>query len=372
MKIPLAKPYYSAKDVDAVRKVIESRWVAQGPTVEEFEDKFANYLGIKHAIAVNSCTSALHLSLLAFGIGTGDEVILPDFTFPATGNAVLFTGAKPVLVDINLNTMNIDPELIEDKITDNTKAIMPVDLFGNPSDMDPILKITKDNDLKIIEDAACAIGAEYKNEKVGSLCDTASFSFHARKIISTGEGGMITTNDEKLAEKLKALRSHGMFLSAWDREQGGFQLPSFDIIGYNNRISDITAAIGITQLEKIDEFIKKRKKLAKCYNELFENSKVDIIIPCETDNTKHIYQSYIIILNRDGIRNKMIPKLQEKGIGCTIGTYSLSNLPLFGGDCATGTKAFNNSIALPMFFELTENEVEYVVKTFCSIFEDFR
>jgi dTDP-4-amino-4,6-dideoxygalactose transaminase len=371
MKIPLAKPYYSENDVFAVKKVLESGWVAQGPTVEEFENEFTEYIGINKAIAVNSCTSALHLSLLAVGIGAEDEVIVPDFTFPATGNTVMVTGAKPVLVDINLDTLNINPELIEDKISEKTKAIMPVDLFGNPADMEPILKIAKEHNLRIIEDAACAIGAEYKNKKVGTLVDTASFSFHARKIISTGEGGIITTNTNELSKKLKALRSHGMILSAWDREQSGFKLPSFDMIGYNCRMSDITAAIGITQLEMIDEFVKKRRELAKYYNELFAEFELDIKMPQDSKNSKHAYQTYMILLNQEGIRDKTILKLQEKGIGCTIGTYSLSCLPLFEGDCPNGKKAFENSIALPMYFELKENEIDFVVQTITSILKEF-
>jgi dTDP-4-amino-4,6-dideoxygalactose transaminase len=371
MKIPLAKPYYSEKDAEAVKKVLDSRWVAQGPTVEEFEEKISEYLDVEHAIAVNSCTSALHLSLAACDIGIGDEVIVSDFTFPATGNTILYTSAIPISVDIDLETMNINPELIKAKITDKTKVILPVDTFGNPVDMDPINEIANENDLKVIEDAACAIGAEYKNKKVGTLSDIASFSFHARKILSTGEGGIITTNNEDLAEKMKALRSHGMFFDAWDREQSDFKLPMFKIIGYNYRMSDITAAIGITQLEMLDQFITRRRELAKYYNDLFLESNFEIKIPHESNFSKHIYQSYVIILNQAGIRDKVIGKLQKNGIGCTIGFYSLSNLPLFEGNCPNSTEAFENSIALPMFFELTENEIDFVVNILSSIFEEF-
>ena len=370
MKIPLARPYYTEEEINAIKSVLNSRWVAQGPIVEKFEKKFAEYIGTKYAIAVNSCTSALHLSLLAIGIKKNDEVILPDFTFPATGNAILYTGAKPILVDIDLKTKNIDINQIEDKITDKTKAILPVDLFGNPVDMNSIQKISKKYNLFVVEDAACSVGAELDNKKVGSLSDITSFSFHARKMISTGEGGIIITDRSKFFSLLQSLRSHGMSLNAWKREHENFQLPSFDILGYNFRMSDITASIGIAQLKKINTFIERRRLLAQHYNNLFEDNNMDVILPYERNNTKHVYQSYVIILKTQGFRNKIINKLRDKGIGCTIGTYSLSCLPLFNGNCLNGKYAFENSISLPMYHELKFKDIEFIVKSIKTIFKD--
>jgi len=358
-KIPLARPYYDQKELNAVAKVLESRWVAQGPLVEEFEKEFARYIGVRHAIAVNSCTSALHLSLLALGIKKGDEVIVPDFTFPATGNAVLFCGATPVLADIKLDSFNIDPESFKKRITPRTKCVIPVHIFGLPADMKNIMEIAEKYDIKVIEDAACAHGAEWCDRKAGSFGVTGCFSFHARKIISTGEGGMIVTNDDEVAERLRALRSHGMKQSAWMREKR-FTLPSFEEIGYNFRMSDITAAIGLVQLQRIEKFLAERRSIAEKYSRLIEEGGLPVQPPVEPSGTRHSYQSYVILLKKKGVRDDLIASLQNSGVGCTIGTYSLSNLPLFSGKCPNGTFAFKNSIALPLYTGMGDDEIEYV------------
>jgi dTDP-4-amino-4,6-dideoxygalactose transaminase len=359
-KIPLARPFYDERDLEAVRKVLDSRWVAQGPTVIEFERRFAEYSGARFGVAVNSATSALQLALQAFGVGKGDEVIVPDFTFPATGNVVLALGANVVLADIDPGTFCVDAADAASKVTRRTKAIIPVHILGHPAPMDEVNALAKERGIRVLEDAACAHGTEYRGRKAGNLGDLSAFSFHARKVLSTGEGGMVLTNSEKEAELLSALRSHGMFQSAWKREQR-FTLPRFDILGYNMRMSDVTAALGLSQLARIEEFIARRRALAKLYNDLISDAGLPVAIPVEATGCKHNYQTYALRLLKKGLRDTVLLRLQAAGIGCTIGTYSLSLLPLFKGKCPNGRSAFRNTIALPLFFEMKEEEVGEVV-----------
>ena len=256
IKVSIASPVIEKEEINAVIDVMKSGMIAQGPKVIEFEEEFAKYVGAKYGIATNSGTSALHVALLAAGIGEGDEVITTPFTFAATGNSILYTGARPVFVDIDPETFTIDPAKIEEAITDKTKAIMPVQLYGQAADMEPIMKIAKEHDLIVIEDAAQAHGAEYNGEKVGNLGDMACFSFYPTKNMTTSEGGMITTNSEEFAENAKVFRAHG---SATKYHH--------DVLGYNFRMTDIAAAIGLEQLKKIDSFNEKRIANAKCLNE---------------------------------------------------------------------------------------------------------
>ena len=257
--IPLLRPYFDSEELEEIQKVLDSGWVSQGPKVKEFEDRIAEYLGIKYAIAVTNCTSALHLALLGIGVKEGDEVLVADYTFPATGHAVLYCRAKPIFVDINSQTYNIDSALIEDKITDKTKAIIPVHTFGQPAEIDEIIELAEDHNLKVIEDAACALGAKYKDKYAGTLGDMGCFSFHARKGITTGEGGMVVTDNKNIAEKIRNLSVFGM-TSAWDREKSTeFIIPEFTELGYNYKMSDITAAIGVAQLKKLDKIVERKR-----------------------------------------------------------------------------------------------------------------
>jgi dTDP-4-amino-4,6-dideoxygalactose transaminase len=218
LNIPLTRPYFDKEELEEIQEVLDSGWVSQGPKTKEFEDAFAKYVGAKYAVAVTNCTAALHLSLLGIGIEKGDEVLVADFTHPATGHSVLYCGAKPVFIDVDLRTYNIDPNLMEEKITEKTKAVITVHTFGQPADMDCIMEITRDYDLRVIEDAACAHGAKYENKFVGTIGDTGCFSFHARKGMTTGEGGMVVTNNEKLAEEIRSLSIYGT-VSTWAREK---------------------------------------------------------------------------------------------------------------------------------------------------------
>lgn len=355
----MGKPFFGEEEVNALRKTLESGWVSQGPKVKQFEEKISTYCEAKFGIAVNSCTSALHMSLLAFGIKEGDKVIVPDFTFLATGNVILHVGAEPILVDIDLDSFCIDVDSIEENIDENVKAIIPVHAFGYPADIPKINKIVKKDNVKVIEDAALAIGSEINGKKIGSFNNLTCFSLQGRKIITTGEGGIIVLKNEEIATDLKALRSQGVYEN---KRRKKFNLPLFKKLGFSYRMSDIQACIGLEQLNKIEQFIERRNYLSKCYKESIEDNRLDVSVPDPTSNIRHNYQSYVILVKN---RNKIINNLKNKGVESTIGTYALSSQPLFKKykkDCPNSLYAFKHSLALPMYHELSETDVDYIVK----------
>jgi dTDP-4-amino-4,6-dideoxygalactose transaminase len=374
LQIPLAKPWIGEEEIEAVAEVLRSGWIIQGPKVKEFEDQFARYQQTKYAVACNSCTAALHISLAAIGIKPGDEVIVPAFSFIASANVVLYQGAKPVFVDVNPSTYNIDPEKIEEKVTKKTRAIIPVHLFGQPADMEPILEIAEPHDLYVIEDAACAHGAEYHKKRVGGLGDAGCFSFHPRKPITTGEGGMITTNDEEIARKARAIRSHGMGLETWERTKDmKLNLPSFSILGYNYRMTDISAAIGLIQMKRIDDAIERRIKVAKRFNEAI--TKIDGIKPPKViEGVRHVYQSYVckVDLNKHS-RDDIILGLSKRGIAAQIGTQAMHLEPLYRqygykkGDFPGCEDAFFTTLSLPIFAEITDEQIDQVIDVILDI-----
>ena len=358
-KIPLLKPYFDSEEIEEIQKVLDSGWVSQGPKVKEFEDRIAEYLGVKYAIAVTNCTSALHLALLSIGVKEGDEVLVADYTFPATGHAVLYCRAKPIFVDIDLKTYNINPESIEEKITERTKAIIPVHTFGQPAEMDAIMEIAGEYNLKVIEDTACALGAKYKNTYAGTIGDVGCFSFHARKGITTGEGGMVITDNKTLAAKIRNLSVFGM-TSAWDREKSTeFIIPEFSELGYNYKMSDITAAVGVAQLRKLDKIIERKRKLAKYWNEKLQEIEF-IEAPYVNENVKHIYQSYVALVDKRINRNKLIEMLMKNGVQTQIGTYASHIQPVYNSNqkCLNSLDIFNRSLALPMYYMLGEEDID--------------
>lgn len=372
MKIPITKPYFTRKEEQLVSKVIKSGWVAQGPIVGKFERLFCEFISTSFSCATNSCTTALHLSLVAAGIKEKDEVILPSFTHPATINVVLYLNAKPVLVDIDLKTYNIDVNQIKKKISSKTKAIIPVHLFGLPANLKEICKIAKKHRLVVIEDAACAIGAEYDGKKIGSFDSLACFSFHPRKIITTGEGGMITTNNQGVYNLLRILRSHGSNISDLIyHKTKRIIFPEFVRLGFNYRMTDIQAAIGVAQMEKLPEIIKKRRQVAKYYNEKLAN--IDfIVLPYEPKGYKHVYQTYVIRIKENSKlnRDKIMYKLMKKGISTRKGTNAIHNEYYYKKRFNYSSKEFPNSliadkttIALPLFHTMTKEEQNYIVKT---------
>lgn len=321
--IPITEPFLGKQELKSVIEVIKSGWISsKGKFIREFEDKFAKYCGVKYGIAVSNGTVALHLALAAIGIKDKDEVIVPDLTFIATANAVKYCNAKPVFVDSHPGYWCIDPEKISQAITSKTKAIIPVHLYGHPCDMDKIMKITKSRNLYVIEDAAEAHGAEYKGLKVGSFGDISCFSFFGNKVITTGEGGMCLTNNEILAEKMRILRDHGMNPNKkyWH-----------DTIGFNYRMTNIQAAIGVAQLRKIDKFISKRRKIAEKYaEELKELEDVKLIkLHPQSSWAKGIYWMYCILLEDNfGLsRDDLIIALGKRGIDTRPFFYPVHLMP---------------------------------------------
>ena len=355
IKVPIAKPIIGEEEIENVVEVLKSGMIAQGPKVAEFEEKFAEWVGAKYGIAVNSGTAALHVALLSCGIGKGDEVITTPFTFIASGNSIAYTGAKPVFADIDLKTYTIDPNSIEDMITENTKAILPVQLYGQSADMDEINEIAKKHDLLVIEDAAQAHGATFKGNKVGSLGDMACFSFYPTKNMTTSEGGIITTDDEKLAENARMFRAHGASIRY-----------HHDAIGYNFRMTDISAAIGLAQLNNIDMFNDKRIENAAYLNEGLKD--VDgVVTPYCVPGSKHVYHQYTIRVEK-GNRDEWVNSINECGVGTGIHyPIPLYNQPIykelgFEGDCPNAELAADNVISLPVHPSLTKEDLDLIIE----------
>jgi perosamine synthetase len=360
--IPIAKPIIGEDEISAVTAVLRSGIIAQGRKVEEFEGAFAGFIGTKYAVAVNSGTAALHIALLAKGVGKGDEVITSPFTFIATANSILFTGAKPIFADIEEDSFNIAPDSIVEKITPRTKAIMPVHLYGQPCDMKRIMKIAQEHGLIVIEDACQAHGAEYEGKKAGSF-GTGCFSFYPTKNMTTSEGGMITTNDEDITHKARMIRSHGQK-----------QRYLHEILGYNYRMTDIAAAIGLCQLGKLDEFNSKRMENAKFLTRELGGIK-GLISPSIKSNTKHVFHQYTVRITHDfGIpRDELRQKLTDKGVGTEI-YYPLPihKQPLYqnlGYDdhLPNSEKAAREVLSLPVHPSLTKEDLKNVVRAIQGI-----
>ncbi len=355
IKIPIANPIIGEEEIEEVVKVLKTGFIAQGPKVAEFEEKFAEFVGAKYGIATSSGTTALHVALLACGIKEGDEVITTPFSFAATGNSILYTGAKPVFVDIDPKTFNIDPNKIEDAITEKTKAIMPVQLYGQAADMDKINEIAKKHDLYVIEDAAQAHGSMYKDSKVGSIGDLACFSFYPTKNMTTSEGGMITTNDKELAEKARIFRAHG--------ETKRYE---HAVLGYNFRMTDIAAAIGLAQLKKIDEFNQKRINNAEYLDENLKDVE-GIITPKVLSGVKHVYHQYTIKI-KTGNRDEWVNFLNENGIGTgihyPIPIYKQELYINLGYDdnLEETENAASSVISLPIHPKINQEDLDTIIK----------
>lgn len=339
----------------------------QGKKVKEFENKFAEYTGAKYAIAVSSGTAALHLSLLAAGIKSGDEVICPSLSFVATANSIFLSGAKPVFADINKNDINISLEDAAKRITPKTKAIMIVHQIGYPADIFGFKKLCKENNLILIEDAACALGATYNGKKIGSHSDLVCFSFHPRKVITTGEGGMITTSRKEYYEKITALRQHGKYFNKNSDEESKYLEP-----GFNYRMTDIAASLGINQLENIESFLSKRQEIAKIYNNKFSANKYFSFLP--QDSRADINnQSYCLIL-KNGLekkRNKLVEYLNKNGIGAGVGITAIHRMPAYKSKLILKNteKISNESILLPLYPGMKKKEINYIIKTILKFIE---
>ncbi len=359
-KIRLTKPFFSDSYLPAIEKILNSGYWTQGDNVTRFEENLAAYLGVKHAIVVSSGTAALHLSLLSLDIGANDEVILPSFSFAATANVVCISGASPVFVDIKLNDYCIDSDSINAHITKRTKAIMPVHEFGAVADMDSIMRIAEKHNLKVIEDTACALGSKRAKRQAGTFGDLGCFSFHPRKIITTGEGGAIVTNSDELAAKLKMLRSHGYS-----------PLSGFSEVGLNYRMTELQAVIGIIQLESLTEIISNRREIAAEYNRELKKSDF-LLTPQELPDIFHTYQTYHLLLQK-GNRDDFIKYLAHKGIESTVGAQYLAGLPSmklkkdFQKDSASSHKnssnASENGVAIPIGSHLSASDTAHIIAT---------
>lgn len=351
--IPIAKPLLGTEEKKAVNEVIDSGMIAYGPKTKKFEEEFAKFVGVKHAVATPSGTTALHLGLLSLGVQPGDEVILPSFSFIASANAVLFCGAKPVFCDVNKDTFNIDPVKVKEFISDKTKAIMPVHLYGQAADMNPLQEIADEYDLKIIGDACQSHGAMYDDQMVGSFGDLECFSFYPTKNMTTGEGGMVTTDDSDLYEQLNSLRNHGRMKTQWGYEH--------DRVGYNYRMTDLAAAIGLVQLKKLPGFIQKRRENAFYYDEHLDQVKTPVVM----DNAKHVYHQYTIQYDD---RETLLKELKKRDIG--FGIYYPKPLHLYPhlqqfahNDLKISEYLSDVSLSLPVHPALTNEDVETVVST---------
>jgi len=359
MKIPLIRPYITEEIKEKVCEVLDSGYLTEGPVTRQFEDCVKDYIGCSYAVAVCNCTVGLELALRALGIRPGDEVIVPDYTYPATAAVVEIVGAKIVLVDIDPANMLIDYDAIEKAITGKTKVIIPVSIFGNPLDYKRLGQIKEKYNLYVLEDAACSIGARFDGVHVGNLADITVFSFHPRKFITTGEGGMVTTNNAQMASWMDSYKHFG--IGPNDSRLG----TQFDRIGTNFKLSNIQAAIGLTQMRYIDVLLDKRRQLAERYNELIETH-LELQIPQVTPKGTHSWQSYCIFTPN---RNQTITRLRKKNIETQIGTYSLhlhkaysqnSNCRIVG-DMAGSRNAFDHCLTLPLYHEMTAREQELVV-----------
>jgi len=355
--IPVAEPALGEEELRNVVEAVKSGWISsKGRFIEEFEEKFAEYCGARYGVSTSNGTAALHLALVALGVEKGDEVIVPTLTFISTANAVSYTGAKPVFADSHPRYWCIDPEKIEEKVTDRTKAIIPVHLYGHPCDMDAIIKIAKDHSLHTIEDAAEAHGAEYRNRKVGSLGDMGCFSFYGNKLITTGEGGMCITNDECLAEKMRKLRDHGM-----SRERRYWH----EVIGFNYRMTNLQAAIGLAQLGKIDGFIEKKRLIFERYNSLFKDiAESQVTLPSEETWARSVFCMYSVLIEKGCKlgRDELIAGLLAKGVETRPFFCPIHSLPPYKNneDLPVAQELSSKGINLPSSTNLTSQDLNMV------------
>jgi perosamine synthetase len=369
--IPIAKPYLTVDEAQAAYDTILTGWITQGPRVAEFEEKFAAYTGAKYAVAVSNCTTALHLAMIVAGIGPDDEVICPSMSYVATANSIKYTGAKPIFAEVNPKTYNLDVADTERKITPKTKAILLVHQIGMPADIDAFKRLADTYNLKLIEDAACAAGSAFQGAKIGSHSELVCFSLHPRKVISTGDGGFITTNREDYYKRMKLLRQHGMSVNDRVRHESAKVIFEDHVeVGYNYRMTDIQAAVGIKQLEKLDWIVEERRKVALQYHEAFRD--IDFIrLPVEEKGYFSNYQSYSIYL-KDTCpisRNDLMQKMLDAGIATRRGIMTSHRETAYrseyeGLSLPVSENACDSSIILPLYIPMQPEDITKVIETF--------
>lgn len=381
MHVPIARTSLLESELQSVIEPLRSGWLVQGPKVREFEEKWSAFTGAKHSIAVTSCTTGLHLSLASLGVRPGDEIIVPAFTWVSTANVVEHLGAHVVFCDINLETFNLDVQRLATLVTSNTRAILPVHLFGLAADMSAINAFAEHHNLWVVEDAACGFGSRYLDQHVGTLGHTGVFSFHPRKAITTGEGGMITTKDDELAAKLRRLRDHGAAMSDLQRHLGAkpYLLADHPDAGYNQRMTDIQAALGSAQMDRATDIIRERQGLAKRYDDAFKDLSW-LRTPVRLDGYEHGYQSYPCMFQPEHVKEESIPrinerrnvwmdKLQRAGISTRPATHAVHMLTFYREKYKWSPQDFPNayaandcSISLPLFHGMTFAEQDYVIE----------
>jgi dTDP-4-amino-4,6-dideoxygalactose transaminase len=365
MRIPLTRPYITQEIKDKVCEVLDSGYITEGKVTREFEYSVRDYIGCEHAVAVTSCTTGLEIALRALGIGYGDEVIVPDYTYPATADVVAIVGADIILVDVDPKTMLVDYDALASAITPRTKAIIPVSLFGNPLDYERLRAIKEKHGVYIVEDAACSIGAEYKDVKVGNLADISVFSLHPRKIITTGEGGIITSNNSEWVEWMRSYKRFGL------GAQKAGPSANFSRIGTNYKLSDIQAAVGLVQMRHIESLLDRRLQLCRNYLD-FLGRQEHVIIPETTAHGKHSRQSFCVFVNN---RDEVMTQMRETGIEVQIGTYALHMHKAFNekqncriaGNMSNSRYVFDHCLTLPLYHDLNTDEQEYIVTNLTAI-----
>jgi dTDP-4-amino-4,6-dideoxygalactose transaminase len=360
--IPITRPCVGEEEAEAAAAVIRSGWLSQGKVVQEFEQAVASYVGARHAVATSNCTTALQLALIAAGVGPGDEVICPSFTFIATANAIRHAGATPVFVDIDPRSYNIDPDAVERAITSRTKAIMPVDQIGLAADIPSLCTLAARHGLRVVEDAAPALGATVHGQRVGQLSDFTCFSFHPRKSITTGEGGVITTNDGDAADRLRRLRSHAASTSdLWRHQSGTTDFEVYTEPGYNCRLTDIQAAIGIVQMRRLDGILADRRRLAERYSALLGDHE-RVQVPFEPPNHQHTYQSYCVrLVDGSSTRGQVMRALADQGIATRKGVMATHLEPCYralapGLSLPVTERAATETMLLPLYAGMSAAE----------------
>lgn len=387
MQVPISKTILTESEIQSVLEPLQSGWLVQGPKVREFEEKWSAFTGIENSIAVTSCTSALHLSLAALGFGPGDEAIVPAFTWISTANVVEHLGGKVVFCDIDLETFNIDVNDLNEKISDKTRAILPVHLFGLPADMAAIMQLAREKNIFVVEDAACGFGSTFNQRHVGGLGDTGCFSFHPRKAITTGEGGMVTTHNSELAVKIRRLRDHGASITDLQRHHGPrpYLLADHPEAGFNQRMTDIQAALGSAQMSRANEILTERRSRARTYSEALAS--LDFLYPTEVSgNKEHSYQSFPCVFRPELVleainsrsvaaiksvnneRNKFMDYLQGLGISTRPATHAVHMLEYYSRKYCLNPEDFfkafaanDCSISLPLYSGMTDEEQDYVI-----------
>ena len=368
-QVPFSKPLLGDREVNAVSRALRSGWITQGPLVEQFEASVARYVGGGHGVATCNATAALHLAMHVLGIGPGDEVVVPSFTFIATANAVAHCGATPVFADVDAATFNIDPDSLSSVVTKRTKVVVVVHQFGLPADLERLSEVAASHGLMLIEDAACALGSRYDVKRIGGHSPMVCFSFHPRKVVTTGEGGMIVTRDRSLAERLRRLRHHGMDRSDWQRHRApSFERESYSEIGFNYRMSDVAAAVGLAQMERIDTIVAARRRLARIYDHAFSEVKCIRLATCQGRAVSNA-QSYAICLADDApiLRDALVSRLRARGIAAKAGPRAIHMEPCYRdrsdhADLPQSRRLSDSMILLPLFPTLSDDQQKQVVE----------